>query len=272
MAVQTAETKGEPPLLLHLSPLPSKDLFWATIASTADWTTPGLVQYCGTMTDQVRRKDHFIGIPWLHVPAERQGIITPLRLAPRGGLLGGSGKPSKLAALAAARKKAQAERTSGDENQKREAERESSASISLLDRLSLQSKPGDRSSSASAAGDKRPSPLSEGPPPPRKYPRPKKPGNDLPSTVPPQQSSQDAITSADPESDARPLIEDIRTTPSTFALTMFGASSSAQPSATPFTFPSSPAPADPFSSPSPDDIVLSAQSQGRQSTSSQTVH
>jgi len=50
--------------------------------------------------------DFFRDTPWFNIPTERLGNILIEPLYPRIGLLGGSGKPSKLAALAAARRKA----------------------------------------------------------------------------------------------------------------------------------------------------------------------
>lgn len=50
--------------------------------------------------------DFFKDTPWFNIPTERKGRILLEPLYPQGGLLGGSGKPSKLAALAAARRKA----------------------------------------------------------------------------------------------------------------------------------------------------------------------
>ena len=76
--------------------------------------------------------DFFRDSPWLDIPEDRRGEIVIEPLYPRGGLLGGASKPdgppkSKLAALAAARKK--------KENQKAEHGRNSTSSVALLDKL-----------------------------------------------------------------------------------------------------------------------------------------
>jgi elongation factor 1 alpha-like protein len=57
-----------------------------------------------TQHASVRAKD-FWDISWGNIPSERLGNLVPIVVHPRGGLLGGAPKMSKLAALAAARKK-----------------------------------------------------------------------------------------------------------------------------------------------------------------------
>ena len=49
--------------------------------------------------------DWFKDVPWFNIPPEREGVILAEPVYPPLRLLGGSAKPSKLAALAAARKK-----------------------------------------------------------------------------------------------------------------------------------------------------------------------
>lgn len=76
----------------------------------------------------------FADAPWLNIPLERQGEILVEPLYPRGGLLGGSSnqggsKVSKLAALAAARKKKENEKPNSTEFH------EPNSSVALLDRL-----------------------------------------------------------------------------------------------------------------------------------------
>ena len=84
-------------------------------------------RFCATSPE-----DFFKDSPWFNVPKDRLGEILIEPLHPRGGLLGGmskqDGQPkSKLAALAAARKK--------KENQKPEESETITNSIALLDRL-----------------------------------------------------------------------------------------------------------------------------------------
>ncbi|KAH0269103.1 hypothetical protein KCU71_g19229, partial [Aureobasidium melanogenum] len=93
--------------------------------------------------------DLFNGIPWFNVPEERVGCIVSEQVRPPLRLLGGTGKPSKLAALAAARKKKEAEQKAAQEG----AQSEKPAGVaSLMDRLGTRSaqpanqeniKPGD---------------------------------------------------------------------------------------------------------------------------------
>lgn len=78
------------------------------------------------------RSDFFGDAPWFNIPKDRRAEITCISLCPRGGLLGGSSagfnsRPkSKLAALAAARKK---------ENRKSQNEETATSSGSLLESL-----------------------------------------------------------------------------------------------------------------------------------------
>ena len=74
---------------------------------------------------------HFDGISWSSIPLGRLGNIVELPRHPRGQLLGGSGKPSKLQALAAQRRKHQDEKKRGNEIQ---GAADSSA-VSILDKL-----------------------------------------------------------------------------------------------------------------------------------------
>ena len=97
---------------------------------------------CGSPSDNLRNLhqvsggcstlDFFKDSPWLAIPKERRGEIIMESLYPRWGLLGGTSKQdaapkSKLAALAAARKK--------KENQKPGDEQTVASSVSLLDKL-----------------------------------------------------------------------------------------------------------------------------------------
>ena len=81
--------------------------------------------------------DFFKDSPWLNIPQERCGEILIEPLYPRGGLLGGTSKPagapkSKLAALAAARKQ--------KENSKPEDAQNAPTSVALLDKLGAKSR------------------------------------------------------------------------------------------------------------------------------------
>ena len=82
--------------------------------------------------------EFFKDAPWLHVPLERLADITIEPLAPRSGLLGGTerneGAPpkSKLAALAAARRK---------ENRELKKAVSNPSSVTILERLQSTSKP-----------------------------------------------------------------------------------------------------------------------------------
>ncbi|KAH0545239.1 hypothetical protein FGG08_000693 [Glutinoglossum americanum] len=93
--------------------------------------------------------DFFQDSPWLNIPLHRRGEIVIESLYPRGGLMGGSssstgaptssigsGKMSKLAALAAARKK-QNEKTAGGTES---VGRPQSSSVNLLSKLGQKSK------------------------------------------------------------------------------------------------------------------------------------
>lgn len=85
--------------------------------------------------------DFFNDAPWLDIPKERRGEILIEPLYPQGGLLGGSSsqgtvKISKLAALAAARKKKDQERSRDGFS------RAPNRSVALLDRLSGNPKSG----------------------------------------------------------------------------------------------------------------------------------
>lgn len=84
-------------------------------------------------TGSITAKDFFHDCPWLKIPHERRGEILIEPLYPQGRLLGGSsssGEPkvSKLAALAAARRK--------KENEQTGCRPSSHSSVTLLDKLS----------------------------------------------------------------------------------------------------------------------------------------
>lgn len=108
------------------------------------WNTPELGSIISCCSSSSSSTAYFFkDSPWLDIPKERRGDILIEPLYPRGGLLGGSssqvtGKISKLAALAAARKKK-------DQGRSQEgSSRASNTSVALLDRLSGKAKsPGE---------------------------------------------------------------------------------------------------------------------------------
>lgn len=86
--------------------------------------------------------DFFRDCPWLKIPTHHRGEIIVEPLLPPGGLAGGSssgegkGKVSKLAALAAARKKKEERNCEEDKELQEYTERASYGAVGLLDRLS----------------------------------------------------------------------------------------------------------------------------------------
>ncbi|KAI9650640.1 hypothetical protein NHQ30_000660 [Ciborinia camelliae] len=209
-----------------------------------------------TYTTVSSAKSFFADTPWLNIPPERLAIFTPPPRYP-GGLLGGSSggapKMSKLQALAAARKKkAQDQQSSASEVEKpmanlslNQAGRESATelyenkSISNSDPLSKDAKQGGF-------------PL-----------RKRKDSNPHEKVLKSQPTPRDHQTEIEPVVESSPVYQ---ASPSAFASTMFQTAS-----ATPrhqlenkFTMPYNSdvltTPADPFAGPSPDDVVMAAQS------------
>jgi len=200
--------------------------------------------------------EFFKDMPWLNVPAHRQTIFIP-PLHPRGGLLGGStdGTPkmSKLQALAAARKK-------------KAQEQKASSSLEVekpMVNLSLNSGSGGQGKSPVA------SPLEASPSPnkQRGFPlRKRKDSNPHEKVQKPQAVMQGANIMTDIKFELPPISQ---AAPSAFASTMFGNPSPCPPRQQPsnyFTLPyivtETTTSADPFAGPSPDDIVIAAQSKG----------
>lgn len=92
----------------------------------------------GQNTGRMNAADWFKDVPWFNLPPTMSGqlIMEPMRPALR--LLGGSsssGKPSKLAALAAARKKKEAEQNLGQTSAAPKENVLPSSAVSLLDLL-----------------------------------------------------------------------------------------------------------------------------------------
>jgi len=185
-------------------------------------------------------KDFFKDMPWLHTPLDRQAIfIAPLY--PRGGLLGGSSdgapKMSKLQALAAARKKkAQEQKSSG-----------STGVETPMSKLTLDpSKPTDSKAGSS-----------------RGFPQRKRKDSNPHEKAPIPIERESPKESQDIPMKTQPLDQ---AEPSAFANTMF--STPSKPSNQPdkfFTLPYNATPVastDAFAGPSPDDVVMAAQSKG----------
>ncbi|KAI4281658.1 MAG: hypothetical protein L6R38_003529 [Xanthoria sp. 2 TBL-2021] len=218
----------------------------------------------------------FKDAPWRHVPPERQGEILIQPLYPRGRLHGGSpgagdAKISKLAALAAARKKKENEKHISLESQG------SNASVAMLEKLdtrTLNADVSDLKEPASAGPDTRSvatqsRPTRQG----WKYHSKRReisptasPGKETPKEPPPRASEF-----GNPAKEATPRSSPTAA-PSTFAKTMFGDAQVPLPSVMPpieslaLSFPRSSgakAKSDPFAGPSPDDVVAKAQSSSK---------
>lgn len=127
-------------LLDSVISFPSKQQFGSTPSgapktSKQDWGTGRYTNTSDTFSCcavPFSTADFFSDSPWLNIPEDRRGEILIEPLHPQGGLLGGSSKPdgapkSKLAALAAARKK--------KENQRAEDGQNAASSVALLDKL-----------------------------------------------------------------------------------------------------------------------------------------
>jgi elongation factor 1 alpha-like protein len=218
--------------------------------------------------------DFFRDAPWLNIPLHRKAEIRIEPLYPRLGLMGGSpqseGKVSKLAALAAARKKKESERKGTEKTTLSHTEDESSrepkpGSLTLLERLSSTAGKEPRPSGLSAlakenrlanrSARRRPSATVETP----------KEETILSTTL----SSEEKDLEKSPE-EQPPTSVDLRASPSTFASIIVGDGihpTSTEPShlsgksfdvmrvyGQDFTEVFD------FAGPSPDDVVLNAQS------------
>ncbi|TVY15557.1 HBS1-like protein [Lachnellula arida] len=194
--------------------------------------------------------DFFKDTPWFNVPADRQSVLVA-PLYPRGGLLGGSSsdgapKMSKLQALAAARKKKAQEKSGSADSgvEKPMAGLKIDEDTKMVD--------------ASEKPASRGFPLRK-----RKYTNEHE---KVPKATPIQQEPEPSTPS--PREEPPQQAE-----PSAFANTMF--SSPSQPPRKPskdlFTLPytssSASAASNPFSGPSPDDIVIAAQSKAANKSS-----
>lgn len=203
---------------------------------------------------------HFWDTPWLGVPLAKQSVLVgPPRV---GGLLGGSSggaKPSKLQALAAARKNKRAgekkESESGTDSSSQPATPSGTTPAANKDDIKLDirllSRRGTRLGSDQSRGDKS----SHGPDTTESSAADKS----LPLNTETEPSSN-----SPPKPEVEPCVMPEVTRPSPFAATLFGSSSSA-PTPQNYPLPYTAAPsfsAQPFLQPSPDDVVMAAQSQG----------
>jgi elongation factor 1 alpha-like protein len=204
--------------------------------------------------------DFFKDTPWLNIPADRQAIFIP-PLYPRVGLLGGSSdgapKVSKLQALAAARKKkAQEQKSSYITGVEKPM-----AGLNINDDSQAGNGPSSNESAPAQKPTSRGFPLRK-----RKDSNPhEKTAKAPPTEWEPEQNIPESF-------DIEPLDQ---ATPSAFASTMFSNPSQPPTSQHPssiFTLPYSATTAqittDPFAGPSPDDVVIAAQSKGSTNSAS----
>ncbi|KAL8940544.1 MAG: hypothetical protein Q9216_002761 [Gyalolechia sp. 2 TL-2023] len=231
----------------------------------------------------------FADAPWLNIPWDRQGEILIEPLYPRGGLLGGSSnqagsKMSKLAALAAARKK--------KENFKPESaeSRKSNSSVALLEKLTIKSQK-DKSTLAEepVGADSEVSvpthqvPTHEVPSAHiRKYVKKRRRSSQAtptPSIEAPDMAAPSTCLQRDPVQDSiTPSIP--MAAPSMFARIIFSSNQDPKPLLVEpfrpmsFSLPQSNKPntkSDPFLGPSPDDIVTKAQSSSKGAKAAKTT-
>ncbi|KAI9376565.1 hypothetical protein BJX61DRAFT_252777 [Aspergillus egyptiacus] len=238
------------------------------------------------ITTQSSQQAHFSATeffrdsPWLNIPAHRKADILVEPLYPRLGLLGGApenggGKMSKLAALAAARKKKEGDKAAtpstaaGSDAVQPSASETKGAPLSLRERLASsgkQAKTSEGSPSLNALGrGSRP-----GQTVPQKKPSPEPRTPNTPDIANAEESAKSE--QADKEG-VKPSTVNIRAPPSTFAVTIVGDDTRpkmTEPShlytntldlikiygqdlAEPFD----------FAGPSPDDVVMNAQSSAK---------
>lgn len=199
--------------------------------------------------------DFFRDMPWFKTPMERHTLfVAPLQ---RGGLLGGSGegapKMSKLQALAAARKKkAQEQKSSGDAG---------------VEKPMAEMKINDSTQNGSTSEEAAPPRQTRGFPIRKR--KDSNPHEKIVKEPPPEREPETQNVDSEPPED--------QAEPSAFASTMFGQISSptSRKQSSMFTLPynvaSIPIVTDPFSGPSPDDVVIAAQSQSKGVNSSAKV-
>jgi elongation factor 1 alpha-like protein len=201
--------------------------------------------------------DFFSDSPWGNIPASRLCNMSHVRILPPGRLLGGSSKTTKLAALAAARKKKESEKASG---QASSSQIETGRAIELLDKLGNQKV--DTPSLADKSNQSRAMLF------PSRQKRAASPERSAPVEM-----KSDVIQAPVAQR------EDLKARPSIFAQILLGEESQAQggvllygtePSATvsncdetqfhlPYMTDPNYIKRDPFTKPSPDDVILRAQ-------------
>lgn len=195
--------------------------------------------------------DFFKDMPWLNTPPDRQAVFIA-QLYPRGGLLGGSSdgapKMSKLQALAAARKK--------------KAQEQKSSSSSGVEKPMA-----DLSLNSSSGKEKGPASPTKATP--RGFPiRKRKDSNEHEKAAKPTHVEREPEPKPDVPMEETALDQ---AEPSAFANTMFSSSSpkttTPRPNSSnlfslPYSNTATPTTADPFAGPSPDDVVIAAQSKG----------
>ena len=253
-------------LRLHLGPVAGVSTrYQSNTAYEALKTLPRSSQKLCTAEFSVA--NFFKDSPWLNVPKERCGEILIEPLYPRGGLLGGTSKPagapkSKLAALAAARKQ--------KENSKPEDAQNAPSSVALLDKLGAKSRArkSDPQFTSSSSDSQRIPAEQEKTTQARKYParkslsaeaEPAKQLTELPYIASENLPSSDG----DSKSEQSPVAA-----PSVFARTIFGPSAAslapAHESANTHMSKSLEYHTEfDFTVPSPDDVVIKAQSTKR---------
>lgn len=207
--------------------------------------------------------DFFSDSPWLNIPEDRRGEILIEPLYPRGGLQGGSSKPdgapkSKLAALAAARKK--------KENQGAEDGQNSTSSVALLDKLGGMSRQVKPDNSPNSSSHKPSSAITEQTvnEQPRKYRRRKSKGLEPPQDDQPAREALNKSNSVpSPDIEKRPEVTPTAG-PSVFAQIIFGAPTVSQQhdiqTSDHYMLGSDTHAEFDFAGPSPDDVVTKAQS------------
>jgi elongation factor 1 alpha-like protein len=203
--------------------------------------------------------DFFKDSPLLNVPAERQAVfIAPVY--PRGGLLGGSSdgapKMSKLQALAAARKKkAQEQRSSGSSSVDKPMgnltlkKDQPMGNGKMLEKNSIETTLSTKLSSRGFPLRKR---------------KDSNPHEKAPTAAPAERDSEQS--SSDTPMENTPLDQ---AQPSAFASTMFSNAAPVPPRqhldnifTLPYVATTATTSTDPFAGPSPDDVVIAAQSKG----------
>ncbi len=189
--------------------------------------------------------DFFQDMPWLNIPVENQTVFFE-SLYPRGGLLGGASdgapKMSKLQALAAARKKKTQEQKSGGSFVEKQMS-ELSVDETFKEKNIVEPAPKHPSRGFPLRKRKDSNPHEKHP----KSPLPKHDAEKLES---------DASTEIAPVDQAEP---------SAFANTMFSSAVPSAPFDNLFTLPytaTNTTATNPFAGPSPDDVVIAAQSKG----------